>query len=37
MFGAENFVRKICDGKNFGEVLTISVTNFGGIRRNFDG
>ena len=35
-FGGEIFVVKIFV-KNFGEVSTISVINFGGIHRNFSG
>ena len=34
-FGTKYFSEKICGGKNFGGILTISVINFGGIRKNF--
>ena len=33
-FGIKNFGGKILDGKNFCEILTISVIKFGGIRKN---
>ena len=36
-FGAKYFGGKIFGGKNFGGILTISVINFGGIRKNFGG
>ena len=36
-FGAKYFGGKIFGGKNYGGILTISVINFGGIRKNFGG
>ena len=36
-FGAKYFGGKLFGGKNFGGILTISVINFGGIRKHFGG